>query len=91
MRIWIWLALVAGLHAQWIPANAVTGVKQEVSGVLLTMQTGAMRIEVDTDSIIHVIYSPTASFPTQVDYVVTKTTGRPRNGKWSLTRARSRW
>ena len=74
MRIWIWLALVAGLHAQWIPANAVTGVKQEVSGVLLTMQTGAMRIEVDTDSIIHVIYSPTASFPTQVDYVVTKTT-----------------
>jgi hypothetical protein len=67
------LALAAGLLAQWIPLNPVTGVKQEPRGVLLTMQSGVMRIEVATDSIIHVVYSPTASFPKQTDYVVTKT------------------
>ena len=33
-----------------------------------------MRIEVATDSIIHVLYSPTSSFPRRAEYVVTKTT-----------------
>ena len=66
-------ALAAILPAQWIPLNPVTGVQPQAGGVLLTMQTGAMRIDVLSDSIIHVVYSPTASFPKQTDYVITKT------------------
>ena len=66
-------ALAAGLPAQWIPLNPVTGVQQQSNSVLLTMQSGAMRIEVANDSIIHVVYSPTSSFPKQAEYVVTKT------------------
>jgi alpha-D-xyloside xylohydrolase len=66
------LALAASAAAQWIPANPVTSVQQQANGVTLTMQTGAVRIEVDTDSIIHVLYSPTSSFPKQPDYVVVK-------------------
>ncbi len=76
------LALRANLPAQWIPANPVTGVLQEANGVLLTMQSGAMRIEIDGDSIIHVVYSPTASFPAQTEYVVTKTNWAP--AEWKL-------
>ena len=38
------------------------------------MQTGLMRLTVCTDSIIHIEYTPTASFPTRPNYVVVKTT-----------------
>ena len=52
----------------------MTSVQQQPNGVLLSMQSGAMRIDVESDSIIHVVYSPTGAFPIQTDYVVTKTT-----------------
>jgi alpha-D-xyloside xylohydrolase len=68
------LILAANVTAQWIPPNPVTGVREYPNGVELTMQSGAMRIEVSTDSIIHVLYSPTSSFPKAAEYVVTKTT-----------------
>jgi len=68
-----WLALAASLPAQWIPLNPVTGVQQQPDGVLLTLHSGVMRIQVSTDSIIHVVYSPTSSIPKQPGYVVTKT------------------
>ena len=60
--------------AQWNPANPVTSVGLQPRGLLLQMQTGWMRLTVCTDSIIHVEYTPTASFPTRPDYVVVKTT-----------------
>jgi len=65
-------ALAASLPAQWIPPNPVTGVQQEPNAVLLTMRSGVTRIEVCTDSIIHIVYSPTASLPKKTDYVVVK-------------------
>jgi alpha-D-xyloside xylohydrolase len=68
------LVLAANVPAQWIPPDPVTGVRNHPNGVELTMQSGAMRIEVSTDSIIHVLYSPTSSFPKAAEYVVTKTT-----------------
>ena len=69
----LWLALAAGLPAQWIPLNPVTAVQQEPDGVLLTMRSGAMRIQVCAEAIVRVLYSPTSSFPQRPDYVVTKT------------------
>jgi alpha-D-xyloside xylohydrolase len=36
------------------------------------MGTGTLKLQVCTDAIIHVLYSPTASFPNTKDYVVTK-------------------
>jgi len=55
----VWLALAASLPAQWVWPNPVTGVQQQTNGVTLTMQAGATRIELCTDSIVHVLYSPT--------------------------------
>ena len=66
-------AFATGVRAQWIPLNPVTGVRERPDGVELSMQTGLMRIEVKTDSIIHVIYSPAATIPKQTEYVVNKT------------------
>lgn len=67
------LLLAASASAQWNPLNPVTGVEQQPDGVLFTMQTGAMRVQVCADSIIRVLYSPTSSFPNRPDYVITKT------------------
>jgi alpha-D-xyloside xylohydrolase len=65
------LASPAG--AQWNPLNPVTGVEKQSDGVLFTMQTGRLRLRVCTDSMIRILYSPTSSFPSRKDYVITKT------------------
>src|SRR6266700_2221880 len=65
---------IAAAAAQWTPMNPVTGVQQQSDGVAFTMQSGTMKVQVCTDSIIHILYSPTASFPDRKDYVITKTT-----------------
>ena len=67
------LLLAATADAQWNPLNPVTGVRQQSDGVLLTMQSGVLRVQVCTDSIIRVVYSPTSSFPDRPGYVVIKT------------------
>ena len=53
--------------------NLVTAVQRQPDGVLLTQKTGMLKVQVCTDSIIHVLYSPTAVFPSRPDPVVLKT------------------
>jgi alpha-D-xyloside xylohydrolase len=60
-------------HGQWAPMNPVTSVDQQSDGVLLKQQTGTLKIQVCTDSVIHVLYSATSSFPRRPDPVVLKT------------------
>ena len=74
--------LAATAHAQWAPMNPVTAVQQQPDGVLFTMQTGTLRLQVCTDSIIRVRYSATATFSDRPLYVVTKTSW-PEN-KWTM-------
>jgi alpha-D-xyloside xylohydrolase len=64
-------------HSQWKPRNPVTTVQRQADGVLLTQKEGFLKILVCTDSIIHVIYSPTASFQQHPNYVVMKTSWDP--------------
>jgi len=59
-------------QAQWTPRNPVKSFQKQADGVVLTMQTGTLKVQVCTDSIIHVLYSPTASFSEHPDYVVLK-------------------
>jgi alpha-D-xyloside xylohydrolase len=66
------LCLSLAAHAQWAPANPVQDVQQQSDGVQFAMGTGTLKLQVCTDAIIHVLYSPTASFPNTKDYVVTK-------------------
>ena len=66
------LCLSLASQAQWAPANPVKDVQQQPDGVQVTMGTGTLKLQICTDAIIHVLYSPTASFPNPKDYVVTK-------------------
>lgn len=73
------ITLVPIVHAQWTPANPATAVQQRPDGILITMQQGTLKVQVCSDSIIHVLYSATSSFPSRPDYVITKT-------KWPAAR-----
>src|SRR5215470_561132 len=66
-------AMLSGhVLAQWTPMNPVKSVQQQADGVLFTLGTGKLKLQVCSDSVIHVLYSPTASFPKQKDFVVIK-------------------
>ena len=66
------LCLSLASQAQWAPANPIRDVQQQPDGVQVTMGTGTLKLHICTDAIIHVLYSPTASFPNPKGYVVTK-------------------
>ena len=74
--------LTAAAQAQWAPRNPVTAVQRQPDGVLFTMKAGTLKLQVCTDSIIRVRYSPTAAFSDRPDYVVIKT-GWPAT-KWEM-------
>jgi alpha-D-xyloside xylohydrolase len=60
----------ASVHAQWTTLNPVRKVQTESEGVLFSMGMGTLKVQACSDSIIHVLYSPTATFPKQSDVVV---------------------
>jgi len=73
LLLFLFLVPACSVNAQWDSLNPVTGVEKQSGGVLFRMQSGVMRVEVCTDSIIRVVYSPTSLFPNRSEYVVTKT------------------
>jgi alpha-D-xyloside xylohydrolase len=59
---------------QWTAVPPVTSVTRDSDGIRATVQSGGvLKLQVCTDSIIHVLYSPDGNFPKRPDYVVTKT------------------
>jgi alpha-D-xyloside xylohydrolase len=66
------LLCATAVHAQWTAMNPVNKVQQVSDGALFTMGTGTLKLQVCSDSVIHVLYSPTATFPKRADYVVIK-------------------
>src|SRR5215469_5673201 len=59
-------------NAQWTPMNPVRKVQPETDGATISMGAGTLKIQVCSDSVIHVLYSPTATFPKRTDFVVLK-------------------
>jgi len=68
------ILLAAPLCAQFNPLNPVRDVARQSDHVLFPMQTGALEIYVCTDSLLHVIYSPTGAFPEQPHPAIVKAT-----------------
>jgi alpha-D-xyloside xylohydrolase len=69
-------------EAQWTPMNPVRTLKQEADGIVFSMGTGTLRVQICSESIVHVLYSPTAAFPKRVDFVVIKESWPA--AKWSV-------
>jgi alpha-D-xyloside xylohydrolase len=66
------LAMAGSAFAQWMPLNPVTAVEKTADGATLTMQTGTLRVQVCSDSIIHILYSPTSQVPDTPQFAVVK-------------------
>ena len=66
----VWLFIAGSVRAQWNPLNPVRSVQRESDGVRLTLQNGALRLQVCSDSSIRVRYSPTAQFPSRPEFLV---------------------
>ncbi|MGA7398827.1 MAG: TIM-barrel domain-containing protein, partial [Candidatus Sulfotelmatobacter sp.] len=65
---------VSAAIAQWAPMNPVVALQPRADGVVFTMSSGTLRLQVCSDSIVHVLYSPSAAFPAnRPDPVVIKT------------------
>jgi alpha-D-xyloside xylohydrolase len=70
--LFVCLFCASAAHAQWTAMNPVRKVQQEADGVVFSMGTGTLKVQVCSESVIHVLYSATATFPKRADYVVTK-------------------
>jgi alpha-D-xyloside xylohydrolase len=67
-------ALGSPAFAQWEPRNPVVAVQPQSDGAIFTMKTGTLRMQLCSESIVHVLYSSTSSFPpSRPDPVVIKT------------------
>jgi alpha-D-xyloside xylohydrolase len=66
------LLLLSTAAAQWNPLNPVTGVQQQSDGVVIQLHTGALKLQVCSSTMIHVLYSPTGTFPEKKEYLVIK-------------------
>ena len=79
-----WCAVVVFVAANLaaLPASAapipVQSVQTDADGITLTMSPGKMKLTVCSDSIVRVMYSPTATLPSGQDFAVT-------NHSWPAT------
>lgn len=72
---WSWCAVAAitALYATQLSASPVPveSFHKDSDGVTLAMSPGKMKLTVCSDSLVRVMYSPTATLPTGQDFVVT--------------------
>jgi alpha-D-xyloside xylohydrolase len=68
------LVAAPSLLAQWVPLNPVNSVDPQPDGVVLVLQSGFLRFQVCSDSIVHVVYSMERDVPERTDFLVTKKT-----------------
>lgn len=59
--------------AQWNPLNPVQQVRRLSDGVEFDLHQGILKLQVCTDSIIRVLYTPTTTFPNVKDLAVIRT------------------
>jgi len=69
----IMAAFLARASAQWQPRNPVISVQREADAIRLGQKTGSLKLQVCTDSIIHVLYEPGTNPPHHANFVITRT------------------
>jgi len=70
--LFCWLLLAATASAQWNELNPVDSVQQQADGPQFTLHSGTLKLQVCSDSVIRVVYSPTSQVPSLENAVVVK-------------------
>jgi alpha-D-xyloside xylohydrolase len=68
----LWLGSAGTVRAQWNPLNPVLSLDRETDGVRFTLQNGALKLQVCSDFIIRIRYSPVLPFPSRPEFLVIK-------------------
>src|SRR5690349_9846240 len=71
LALWFSVFSAAVASAQWIALNPVSKAEKTADGVVFTMKTGLLKVQVCADSIIRVMYTASA-FPNRQRYIVVK-------------------
>ena len=58
--------------AQWIPLNPVKSVEQQADGITVILETGYLRFQVCSPSVVHIIYSMERTVPERPDFLIVK-------------------
>ena len=66
------LAASTGLWSQWLPLNPVKSVESLPDGARIQLESGFLRFQVCSDSIVRVIYSLEREAPEHPDFLVVK-------------------
>jgi len=66
------LAVAPSLPAQWTPLNPVASADPQPDGVVLVLESGFLRFQICSESIVHVVYSKERDVPQRTDFLVTK-------------------
>ena len=64
--------LTAAANAQWNPLNPVVAVQQQADGAQIALKSGTLKLQVCSDSMVRVLYSPTTKISEPQDLVVLK-------------------
>src|SRR5277367_6616271 len=72
LTIFLALAAAPSLRAQWVPLNPVTSIEQQPDGALLTLQSGFLRFQICSESIVHITFSIERNVTQHPDYLITK-------------------
>jgi alpha-D-xyloside xylohydrolase len=67
-----WICNAGVVRAQWNPLNPVLSMQRETDGVQFTLQNGTLKLQVCSDFIIRIRYSPTVPFPSRSEFLVIK-------------------
>ena len=76
------LLIIGRAGAQWNPLNPITEFVRQSDGVQFTLKSGILKLQVCSESMVRVLYSPGRTFPNAQDYVVIKATWPPV--KWDM-------
>ena len=68
------LGIAPSSGAQWNPLNPVESFQKDCDEATIFLNSGALRFQVCTDSMVRVLFSPEREFPKALDYVVIKST-----------------
>ncbi len=71
--IGLFLVLFSGIAAaQWIPLNPVKSVEQQADGITVILETGYLRFQICSPSVVHIIYSMERTVPERPDFLIVK-------------------
>jgi alpha-D-xyloside xylohydrolase len=79
------LLLDVAARAQWNPLNPVVSAQQQIDGARIELQSGILRVQVCSDTVIHVSLSPPEPVTRAVNLAVIKEKWEPANWKFGST------